>query len=123
MEVKINKEIMDYTEAIYFGLSMKQCIFSALACLSAVGVYFCFKGILGTETVSWLCVITAAPFAFFGFFKYNGMTAKQFLIAYVKSEFLIPRRLLFHAHNKRYEEMFTKQERKKTHAKKSIPAR
>ena len=33
MEVKINKEIRDYTESVYFGLSLRQFIFSILACL------------------------------------------------------------------------------------------
>ena len=32
MEVKINKEIRNYTEAIFFGLSLRQFIFSVLAC-------------------------------------------------------------------------------------------
>ena len=36
MEVKINKEIRDYTEAIFFGLSLRQFIFSVLACGIAV---------------------------------------------------------------------------------------
>ena len=40
MEVKINKEIRDYTEAIFFGLSLRQFIFSALACGIVVGLYF-----------------------------------------------------------------------------------
>ena len=39
MEVKINKEIRDYTEAIFFGLSLRQFIFSVLACGIAVGLY------------------------------------------------------------------------------------
>lgn len=39
-KVKINKEIRDYTEAIFFGLSLRQFIFSALACGIAVGLYF-----------------------------------------------------------------------------------
>lgn len=29
---KINKEIRDYTESVYFGLSLRQFIFSILAC-------------------------------------------------------------------------------------------
>ena len=40
MEVKINKEIRDYTEAIFFGLSLRQFIFSVLVCGIAVGLYF-----------------------------------------------------------------------------------
>ena len=39
MEVKINKEIRDYTEAIFFGMSLRQFIFSGLACGIAVGLY------------------------------------------------------------------------------------
>ena len=40
MEVKINREIRNYTEAMFFGLSLRQFIFSVLACGVAVGVYF-----------------------------------------------------------------------------------
>ena len=43
MEVKINKEIRQYTESIFFGLSLRQCICSVLACGSAVALYFIFK--------------------------------------------------------------------------------
>lgn len=41
MEVKINREIRNYTEAMFFGLSLRQFIFSACACVVAVGIYFC----------------------------------------------------------------------------------
>ena len=36
MEVKINKEIRNYTESMFFGLSLRQFIFSVLACGVAV---------------------------------------------------------------------------------------
>lgn len=52
-----------------------------------------------TETVSWLCILGAAPFAAMGFVKYHGMTAEKFVIAWVRSEFLIPRRLTFKPKN------------------------
>ena len=32
MEVKINREIRDYSEAVYFGLNLRQFVFSVLAC-------------------------------------------------------------------------------------------
>ena len=54
MEVKINREIRNYTEAMFFGLSMRQFIFSACACVVAVGLYFLLKPYVGTETVSWI---------------------------------------------------------------------
>ena len=53
MEVKINREIRNYTEAMFFGLSLRQFIFSACACVVAVGIYFLLKPYVGTETVSW----------------------------------------------------------------------
>ena len=52
MEVKINKEIRDYTEAIFFGLSLRQFIFSGLACGIAVGLYFLLHPYMSMETVS-----------------------------------------------------------------------
>ena len=38
MEVKINREIRNYTESMFFGLSMRQFIFSVLALVIAVGL-------------------------------------------------------------------------------------
>ena len=95
MEVKINREIRGYTESIYFGLSLRQFIFSICACIVAVIFYFILKPYFGVETLSWVCILAATPFAAIGFIKYNGMTAEKFIIAWVKSEFLIPKRLLF----------------------------
>ena len=60
-KVKINKEIRDYTEAIFFGLSLRQFIFSVLACGIAVGLYFFLHPYMSMETVSWICVLGAAP--------------------------------------------------------------
>ena len=71
MEVKINREIRNYTESMFFGLSLRQLIFSALAMAVAVGLYFLLKPYVGTETVSWVCVLGAAPFAALGFFTYQ----------------------------------------------------
>lgn len=105
MEVKINREIRDYTESMFFGLSLRQFIFSVLACGVAVGLYFFLRPYVGMETVSWMCVLGAAPFAALGFFKYHGMTAEQFLWAWIKSEILMSKKLVFHPENIYYEAM------------------
>ena len=34
MEVKMNKEIRDYQESMFWGLSFRQCLFSVLAILA-----------------------------------------------------------------------------------------
>ena len=94
-EVKIIREIREYTESMFFGLSLRQFIFSVLACGVAVAVYFLFKPALGLETVSWVCILAAVPFAAMGFFKYNGLTAEQLLIAWLRSQLLMPGQLSY----------------------------
>jgi len=95
MEIKINREIRGYTEAMFFGLSLRQSVFSLLAVLVAVGLYFLLRPILGMETLSWLCILGAAPFAAMGFINYHGMTAEQFMWAWLRSEMLEPREFIF----------------------------
>ena len=99
MEVKINREVRDYTESIFFGLSLRQFVFALLAVLVAVGAYFGLRLHLGTETVSWVCIAGAAPFAAMGFVKYNGMPAERLILAWVRSEFIMPKKLLFRSTN------------------------
>ena len=103
MEVKINKEIRNYTESMFFGLSLRQFIFSVLACGVAMGLYFLLRPQFGTETLSWVCILGAFPFAAMGFIKYNGMTAEQFVWAWLKSEFLMQKKLMFLPDNLYYE--------------------
>lgn len=110
MEVKINREIRNYTESMFFGLSMRQFVFSVLAILVAVGLYFLLKPHFGTETVSWMCILGAAPFAALGFITYHGMTAEQFLRAWLRSELLEPKELRFESSNLYYEALKDKLE-------------
>lgn len=99
MEVKINKDIREFSESIFFGLTMRQFIFSLLACAIAIVLYFTLKPFLGIETLSWVCILGAVPFAVLGFVRYNGMTAEKFIIAFIKSEFITPKRLTFKSKN------------------------
>ena len=99
MEIKINKEIRAYRETLFFGLSMRQFVCSVLAVGVAVTLYFSLSRVLDRETVSWVCIVGAAPVAAAGFFQYNGMTLERFLLAYIRSEFLFPRRLVFKSDN------------------------
>ena len=105
MEIKINREIRDYHESMFMGLSLRQSIFSVLAIASAVGLYFWLQPILGTEMVSWVCVLGAAPFAVLGFVSYHGMPAEKFIWVWFRSEILEPRQLCFQPSNLYYEMM------------------
>ena len=99
---KINREIRNYTESMFFGLSMRQFIFSVLACSVAVGLYFILRPYFGVETLSWMCILGAAPFAMLGFITYHGMTAEQFIWAWLRSEMLEPKEFKFEDSNYYY---------------------
>ncbi len=94
MSEKINKEILEYEETIFWGLTARQFLFSIAAAAVAAAVYFGFRRLLGSETVSWLCVLAAFPFAALGFIKYHGLPAEQFFAAFLR-QMATPKKLLF----------------------------
>ena len=53
------------------------------------------------------------------YLKYNGMTAEKFICTWVKSEFIMPKRLTFRATNTYYELMKPSMEKKTKEALKS----
>ena len=104
-EIKINKEIRDYTESIFFGLSLRQSIFSIIACIIACGLYFLCKDRLGTEMTSWLCMLGAAPFAALGFIRFQGMYTEDIVKTALYS-FLLSSTNLINKSFDLYEEIF-----------------
>ena len=105
MEIEINKEIRNYNESIFFGLTLRQCIFSGMALIFSVLIYFILSPFLPIAIWSLICILAATPIAAIGFIKYNGMTAEQFVWAWIKSEFLMPKKLMFLPDNLYYETM------------------
>ena len=99
MEIKINKEIRAYRETLFFGLSVRQFVCSVLAVGVAVALYFSLSRVLDRETVSWVCIVGAAPVAAAGFFQYNGLTLEQFLWAWLKSEVIMAGKRVWKAEN------------------------
>ena len=98
IEVRINKEVRDYQEGIFFGLTLRQFLCALGAVAVALAVYFFLGPALGGADVGWACVLAAA-FALCGFFQYNGMKFERFLIAVIRSELLYPRHLVFKSDN------------------------
>ena len=74
-----SKEVLDYKESIFFGLSLRQFVCASLAVMIAVIVWFGTRDILAKEIRSWLCLSLACPFAAAGFFSFNGLTLEQFM--------------------------------------------
>ena len=56
MEVRINKEVRNYQESLFFGLSLRQLLFALLAVAVAVGVYFGLRPVLGNGEIGWACL-------------------------------------------------------------------
>ena len=88
MQVNINKEFQHYEEDVFMGLSLRQLLWSGVAVGTAVAVYFGLQPWLGQETVSWVCIVAATPFALAGFFQYDQLTVWKFLKAVFETEFL-----------------------------------
>lgn len=103
LEIKINKEIQDFKENIYFGLSLRQFFFSFLACLTATILYFSLRSQIDIEILSWLCILGTIPFGILGFVTYNGMSAEKIIKAYIDSVILTPKKLTFKPYNFYYE--------------------
>lgn len=117
MEVKINREIREYTESMFFGLTLRQFIFTVLVAAASIISYFLLRPVIGIEAVSWVCMLTAVPFAVLGFVRYNGMPAEKFIWAWIKSEILMPKHLCF-GNSNLYMELLSGAERDKQRQKK-----
>ena len=90
---------------------MRQFICSVLAVGVAVVLYFSLSRVLDRETVSWVCIVGAAPVAAAGFFQYNSLTLEKFLWAWLKSEVIMAGKRVWKAEN--YYEEALKREVKK----------
>lgn len=70
-----------------------------MAIAVAVIFYFLLGHILGSGEIGWVCILAAFPFAICGFFRYNGMYFEQFAWAFIRSELLYPKRLVYKSEN------------------------
>ena len=112
MEVKINREIRDYSESVFFGMSLRQCAFAAAACAAAVGVFLATEPLLGLEAASWLCILAATPLVALGFLRWHDMTAERIAAAWVRSELLTPR-VLLPAHRNLYAALLSRKKQRR----------
>lgn len=91
MKTDLNPEILDYSESVFFGMTLRQCICAAAAIAAAVALFILCRHHLGLELSSWVCMLGASPFAALGFVRYHGMNCEQFLWAWLRSEILEPK--------------------------------
>lgn len=81
---RVNREIRNYTDAVFWGLSWRQTICAVLAVLVCVTVYLTIQPRLGAEATSWICILLVLPLGMLGFFRWHGMHAEQVLMAWLR---------------------------------------
>ena len=78
IEIKVPKEIKDYKSKLFFNLSVRQFVCTALALVICVPLYIIGKKHLPEDVISWIVILIAAPLLFTGFFRYNEMNFEEF---------------------------------------------
>ena len=84
IEIRIPKEIKNYREKLFFGLTLRQCICTAISMLICVPLYIWGNRFLPQEAISWVVLLIAAPLMFTGFFRYNDMAFEQFALELIR---------------------------------------
>ncbi|MGO5029026.1 PrgI family protein [Candidatus Agathobaculum pullicola] len=85
MECPVNKEIRNYREGVFMGLSMRQTAWGAAALTVAAAANFGLRLVVGKETASVLCILLAALPAAVGFLSYHGLSFEQLACAWLRT--------------------------------------
>ena len=93
IEIRIPKEIKNYREKLFFGLTLRQCLCAGVALLICVPLYIFGNKFLPQEAVSWLVILIAAPLMLAGFFRYNDMMFEQFAVEFFFHNFTPQKRV------------------------------
>ena len=93
IEIRIPKEIKNYREKLFFGLTLRQSICAGVALLICVPLYIFGNKFVPQEALSWLVILIAAPLMLAGFFRYNDMTFEQFAVEFIYHSFTPQKRV------------------------------
>ncbi len=93
IEIRIPKEIKNYREKLFFGLTLRQSICAGVALLICVPLYIFGNKFIPQEALSWLVIIIAAPLMLAGFFRYNDMNFEQFAVEFIYHNFTSQKRV------------------------------
>ena len=99
IEIKIPKEIRHYKEKLVFGLTVRQALCTFVMLLINVPTYIYGRQFLNEELISWIVLILAIPMALIGFFKYNNMNFESFILAFLRSEVIYPKKRIYETDN------------------------
>ena len=95
MDIKVNKEIRQYKEKIYFNLTLRQLVCTVLGLAIAVPTYFWGKDYIGEDAAAWIIIIFVMPIFAIGYLNINNMTFEKLLIQILKFELVNPKKRIY----------------------------
>ena len=99
LQIKINKEIRDIEEDIYWGMSRRKLVSSVLCFVIVLGVFMAmWKNGFSLDIACVIASICGMPIGAFGFIKWHGMTFEKALLSIAFNE-LTPKELVFKGKN------------------------
>lgn len=84
IEVRIPKEIRDYKEKFWMGLTVRQLVSCVILLVTALPIYLFGKNLVGEEIASWLAILISIFLGAFGFYKHNGLYFEKYLVCVLK---------------------------------------
>ena len=99
IEVRIPKEIRKYKEKLFFGLTLRQSICTAIGLITSIPVYIVVSQRMGEDFASWVVIFIGMPLFLLGYFNYNGLNFEQFIVAYLQSEVIYPKKRKYKTEN------------------------
>ena len=95
MILPVNKEIKNYKQKVFFGLTVRRFIFLVLALMVGVITYFSIRNFVPFDVQTWIIGGAVIPVALLGFLEPYGMPLEKFLKIIIRNKFLVSKHLVF----------------------------
>ncbi len=99
IEIRIPKEIRQYKEKAFFGLTWRQIFALVLAGAINIPLYLYLTPLTGADVSSWVVIFSAVPIMMMGFWEPYGMNFEDFLKAVIISMLVYPEKRLYKTEN------------------------
>ena len=113
MQIKTNKDVTEYEENVFIGMTMRQTVLGIAGVVIIAGSYFMTYGSMNNNLASWVAIGLGLPCFLFGFAKPHKMKLEKFLAIWFRCNFLEHRRLPFKSENKYYQACFVEEPEKR----------
>jgi hypothetical protein len=109
MEIKTNKDVTEYEENVFIGMTMRQTVLGIAGVAVIAAAYFMTYDRMNSNLASWVAIGLGLPSFLFGFAKPHKMKLEKFLAIWFRSNFLEHRRLPYKTENRYYKACFNQE--------------